>query len=159
MDEKFKAAVEAVLDHEGGYSNDPGDPGGETNFGVSRRSYPDLDIKSLTREQAEAIYHRDWWAAYGYGLIDDASVAAKVLDLSVNIGPARAHKLLQETINDLSPARVAVDGRLGPATLDAVNAHPRPECLLAALKINAVRYYLSLGRPRYLAGWVGRAVA
>jgi lysozyme family protein len=159
MDSKFKAAVDVLLDHEGGYRDDPDDPGGETNFGISKRSYPELDIKSLTREQAEAIYYRDWWTAYGYGSIADEGVASKVLDLAVNIGPARAHKLLQETINGLCPAHVTVDGRFGPATLGALNSHPNPECLLAALKCNAVRYYLSLGKPKYLAGWLKRAVS
>jgi lysozyme family protein len=158
MDSKFKAAADLLLGHEGGYRDDPEDPGGETSFGISRRSYPETDIKSLTREQAEAIYYRDWWTAYGYGSISHAGVAAKVLDLAVNLGPARAHKLLQETVNDLGPVQVAVDGRLGPATLAALNSHPHPECLLAALKLKAVRYYLSLGQRKYLAGWVKRAI-
>ena len=97
-DWKFVQAVEAVLNHEGGYVNDPDDPGGETKWGISRRSYPSLDITNLTREDAIAIYYRDWWRRYKYDLIEDAAVAAKVLDLSVNMGPSQAHKILQREI-------------------------------------------------------------
>ncbi|MBI5843910.1 MAG: hypothetical protein HZB23_04475 [Deltaproteobacteria bacterium] len=46
--------------HEGGYVNDPADPGGETRFGISRRAYPNEDIKALTRERAAEIYYRDY---------------------------------------------------------------------------------------------------
>lgn len=158
MDQKFSQAVEKVLEHEGGYANDPADPGGETNFGISRRSYPSLEIKSLTRERATEIYFRDWWERYGYGAIEHGPLAEKIFDLSVNVGPARAHGLLQEAVNQTRQARLKVDGILGPATLAAVNSHPVPELLLAALKLAAVRFYLGLNRPRFLAGWVKRAV-
>lgn len=162
MDEKFSKAVEALLEHEGGYQNDPNDPGGETNFGISKRSYPGLDIRSLTREQAETIYYRDWWERYGYGGIASGPIAAKVLDIAVNIGPHRAHSLLQEAVNATGGTRLAADGILGRATMGAVNAHACPEYLLSALKLGAVRYYLDLcrakGSTRYLAGWLRRAV-
>ena len=51
----FEEAVKSVLKHEGGYVNDPKDPGGETNFGISKRAFPDLDIKNLTEEDAIEI--------------------------------------------------------------------------------------------------------
>src|SRR5690606_26803467 len=86
-DERFRRAVEVVLAHEGSYVNDPADPGGETKFGISKRQYPDLDIASLTREQAVEIYRRDWWDKYGYGRLASPAIATKVFDLSVNVGP------------------------------------------------------------------------
>jgi lysozyme family protein len=58
---KFQLAIEFVLPQEGGYSNDAADPGGETNFGISKRKYPNLDIKKLTDLDAVAIYRRDYW--------------------------------------------------------------------------------------------------
>lgn len=58
---KFEEAVEFVLAYEGGYVNDPNDPGGETNFGISKRAYPNVDIKNLTREDVIDIYRRDYW--------------------------------------------------------------------------------------------------
>ncbi len=61
MTEKFNKAVRIILAHEGGYVNHPADPGGETNMGISKRSYPDLDIKNLTVAMAKEIYFRDFW--------------------------------------------------------------------------------------------------
>lgn len=56
-DERFEHAVSFVLAHEGGYSDDPDDDGGETKFGISKRSYPHVDVDALTIEQAKVIYH------------------------------------------------------------------------------------------------------
>ena len=55
----FDVYFEKVISHEGGYSNDAKDPGGETNFGISKRAYPQVDIKNLTRDAAKQIYKRD----------------------------------------------------------------------------------------------------
>ena len=57
----FDRAFRFLIGEEGGYSADPHDPGGETKFGISKRAYPQLDIKSLTLDQAKAIYRRDYW--------------------------------------------------------------------------------------------------
>lgn len=57
----FNDAFAFTVGAEGGYVNDPADPGGETNFGISKRAYPTLDIKSLTLEDAKSIYYRDYW--------------------------------------------------------------------------------------------------
>jgi lysozyme family protein len=57
----FERAFNLVIGEEGGYVNDPQDPGGETKFGISKRSYPNVDIKQLTLEQAKQIYKRDYW--------------------------------------------------------------------------------------------------
>ena len=57
----FDYALDFVLREEGGYTNNPNDPGGETNYGICKRNYPNLDIKGLTRAQAIAIYRRDYW--------------------------------------------------------------------------------------------------
>ena len=52
---QFDDIIEIVLHHEGGYVNDPKDPGGETNFGIAKRSHPDVDIKNLTIDGAKEI--------------------------------------------------------------------------------------------------------
>lgn len=155
----FERAVEKVLIHEGGYVNDPKDPGGETKFGISKRSYPQLDILHLTREEAVAIYWGDWWKRYGYEMIADLALAAKVFDFAVNMGASRAHKLLQEAVNRTSPADLSVDGRIGPKSLEAINNHPYPPYLLAEFRLGAISYYAGLkNAPRYLPGWVRRAL-
>ncbi len=58
---EFNDIIEVVLHHEGGYVNDPKDPGGETNFGVAKRSHPDVDIKNLTKDGAKEIYKEHYW--------------------------------------------------------------------------------------------------
>ncbi len=58
---QFDKLIDRVLSHEGGYSNDPQDPGGETQWGISKRAHPDVNIKALTRAQAIDIYRADYW--------------------------------------------------------------------------------------------------
>jgi lysozyme family protein len=57
----FQSAVKFLLDHEGGYVNNPNDPGGETNYGISKRMYPDVDVRNLSIADAMSIYKRDYW--------------------------------------------------------------------------------------------------
>ncbi|MDD5060661.1 MAG: glycosyl hydrolase 108 family protein [Candidatus Marinimicrobia bacterium] len=89
---KFDAAVSFVLDHEGGYSNDPNDPGGETNYGISKRSYPSLDIKKLTREQAIEIYRTDYWQKSGASQMDERFRLVH-FDTAVNCGVSKAKEI------------------------------------------------------------------
>ncbi|WP_429885361.1 glycoside hydrolase family 108 protein [Geoalkalibacter halelectricus] len=153
----FERAISFTLQHEGGYVHDPADPGGETRFGISKRAYPDVDIKHLTIEQARDIYRRDYWEAPRIALLRSAEIAARVFDLGVNCGPATAVRMLQRAVNLLQPLeRVAEDGRLGPVTAAAVNAYGHPRALLAALKFQAAAHYIALNRPRFLAGWLNR---
>jgi lysozyme family protein len=162
MTDGFDWAIEVVLRHEGGYVDDPDDHGGATNFGISQRQYPDLDIKKLTREDAIAIYRRDWWQAYGYGQIKDMMVATKVLDLSVNMGPGTAHRLTQRALRAVG-LMVSEDGVLGPVTLGALN-QVMPSNLLSALRAEAAGYYRCLAVKqksfeKFLTGWLNRAYA
>jgi lysozyme family protein len=159
MDQTFDVAIKKVLAHEGGYVNDPADPGGETKFGISKRTYPDIDIKALTEDEACLIYYRDWWVENDYDRIAHADLAAKVLDLAVNMGAKRAHMLLQEAVNATRPGTLVVDGRLGPKSIDAVNRHPQPALLLAQLRLAAVGFYARLNKARFLKGWVLRAIS
>ena len=55
----FDEIIDLTLEHEGGYVHDPSDLGGETNFGIAKRFYPDVDIKNLTKEGAKEIYKKD----------------------------------------------------------------------------------------------------
>ena len=111
----FHRAVQIVLEHEGGYSDNRDDPGGETNFGISKRSYPHLDIKNLTKKDAVDIYRRDFWDACR---CDDINwpLNLYLLDCAVNQGVGAAITILQRTLG------VRLDGVIGPATLAAANA-------------------------------------
>ncbi|SPD73798.1 conserved hypothetical protein [uncultured Desulfobacterium sp.] len=158
MEERFLKFVDNLLKIEGGYNNDTEDRGGETKYGISRRSYPTLDIKALTREKAVEIYYQDFWRMYHYDQITDDRIAEKVFSFCVNMGPMEAHVLLQTALVS-SGVQVAIDGHLGPKSIEAVNSHPNPAWLLAEYKIAVVNYYLSLNQPRFIGGWVRRAVA
>lgn len=109
--------LDEVLKREGGYSNDVADPGGETNFGISKRSFPDLDIKALTREQAKEIYRQQYVLAPGFDKIPDHALRAQMVDFGVNSGPATAIKFLQRLL------RVDADGVLGGVTLSMLWKH------------------------------------
>jgi len=156
----FARAIETVLAHEGGYVNDPNDPGGETNFGISKRSYPDLDIASLTRDAAVAIYRRDWWDRHGYARLAVPNLAAKILDLAVNVGHRKAIVLLQRALR-AAGRTLAEDGELGPETLGAVQ-RVDAAIVLAAMRAEAAGHYrvLIAKKPelvRFRAGWLARA--
>ena len=88
----FEAAVSSVLKHEGGFVDHPDDPGGATNFGISQRSYPELDIKALTRQDAMRIYERDYWSQVPEHLADDVRWFA--FDVCVHSGAGRMRALL-----------------------------------------------------------------
>jgi len=92
----FGRAFEFIKKWEGGYSDDPNDPGGETKFGISKRSYPSLDIKNLTIDQARSIYYRDYWQASGAGNLG-WPLSLVVFDSAVQHGVAWVFKMLQNT--------------------------------------------------------------
>lgn len=113
----FDQCFERLLGHEGGYVNNPADPGGETKFGISRRAYPGEDIKCLTVERAKAIYLRDYWGPAGCDAVPE-ELRFDLLDLAVNSGPHMAVVLLQRVVGE------AQDGILGPRTLRAAQSMP-----------------------------------
>ena len=85
----FQRCILFVLDQEGGYVNDPRDPGGETNFGISKRSYPDVDIRALTKPQAIEIYRKDYWLPSG-AVAAPWPLCLAILDAAVLQGPRMA---------------------------------------------------------------------
>ena len=93
MTKRFLDFIPFIFKWEGGYGNDPDDPGGETNFGIDKRSHPGVDIRRLTRNGAVEIYWRDYWSRNKCE--EMASPIADVFfNCCVNCGPARARKLL-----------------------------------------------------------------
>ena len=152
MPDSFNTALAFVLAREGGYSNDPRDPGGETNFGICKASNPSVDIKALTRETAAAIYRRDYWKAGGCeGL--PAPVAVMHFDCCVNQGVGTAAKILQLA------AGVTADGKIGPKTLGAVQ-RAKPDDLLTEYAARRADHYGRLPHfPTYGLGWMRRLAA
>ncbi len=88
----FDSIIQFILAREGGYVDDPKDPGGETNFGISKHEYPNLDIKNLTQSQAIAIYQKDYWKPEWEAL--GLPLAACMMDTCVNMGLTAANHFL-----------------------------------------------------------------
>jgi len=166
MDERFSRVFEDIKKHEGGYTNDKNDLGGETKFGISKRQYPNLDIAKLTEEQAKTIYYYDYWLKYRVDKLAKASfqVASKYFDFLVNAGEKNAKPVLIKSINELG--------------YDIVNHNDMNEDILLAVKEivmtgkkeafinnfikNQKNYYITIAnkRPRnrkFLNGWLRRA--
>lgn len=167
----FHKTIEVVLAHEGGYVNDPDDPGGETNFGISKRRYTEVDIKTLTRTGAIALYARDFWNPL-YEKLPTQKIADKLFDASINMthGDTRPYfetdmqavRLLQQALNDHGSG-VTEDGRFGPQTLMAVRMMPA-DILLRAFRTRLAMHYAALiaadpVRKKYARSWFWRAVA
>ena len=158
--EKFKKAFKYVIYHEGGYVNDPSDLGGETKYGISKRSYPNLNIKHLTLEQARKIYFCDYWLKGKFEQISDDTLATQLFDLSVNLGIKAETIVLQRALRSVG-INVQEDGVLGPVTLSATNKAD-PNALLAAIKSEAAGYYRLIAaknpqQQKFLSGWLSRA--
>jgi lysozyme family protein len=147
----FNLAIPTVLRNEGGYVDDPNDAGGETNFGISKRTYPNVDIKNLTVEEASAIYKRDFWKFDG---IDDQAVATKLFDSYVNMGRT-AISLAQGVVN------ATRDGVYGPSTEANINS-TSPDGFLSMFRTVLTSHYhnIVLANPqdlKFLDGWLRRA--
>ncbi len=131
----FAKALNFVLKWEGGYVNDKHDPGGETKYGISKRAYPHLNIKSLTKEQAAEIYRRDFWNQVGCDDCKDPRLALSQFDAAVNVGVNRVKKWLKEDFKT--------------STLNHEEFNARREYYYRV----EVRKEL---RDRYLTGWLNR---
>ena len=129
----WQTAIDFVLSYEGGLVENPLDPGGLTNWGISSRSYPSLDIRNLTRDDAASIYKKDYWdAVHGDELPGPLAVA--VFDSAVNQGAGTAKRMLQIALN------VDADGIIGPRTIKA--AHDGGlDAVVRFLAERAVRYH------------------
>ena len=159
----FTQAFRVVVGEEGGYTNNPADPGNwtggqcgagrceGTNFGISAAAYPTLDLKSLTLEAAQAIYRRDYWdRVQGDAL--PAPLALLVFDAAVNNGVTRAIRWLQ------AAAGVTADGVLGHVTLAAVSARDGNGAALMS-EFQAQRLTFMAGLPTWRTfglGWARR---
>ena len=155
---EFNDIIEVVLHHEGGYVNDPKDPGGETNFGIAKRSHPDVDIKNLTKEGAKEIYKEHYWDGNKVDELPD-NLKHIYFDMCVNQGKSRAVKILQRAAN-AKGADLKVDGGLGPMTLRAIL---KSKVELQRVRAYRIKYYADLvtRKPdleKFYFGWFKRGL-
>lgn len=179
----IEKALPFVFKHEGRFSNDPVDPGGATNWGISLRflktvgdldhdGWPDGDINQdgkvtaediqlLSINDATRIYSHFFWQPNSYSKITDQTIATKIFDLAVNMGSKTANKCLQRAVRAVNGKVLNDDGIIGPKTLDAVNDCD-PAILLSALKSEAAFVYRQIiaknsKMNKYKNGWANRA--
>lgn len=125
----FNSCFERTLGIEGRYVNDPNDPGGETNWGISKRSYPDLNIATLTRDDARRIYERDFWNKINAERLP-TSISYQLFDFAINSGCETAIRYFQRALG------VADDGHWGPISQAAADKATEPDMIM---NLNAER--------------------
>ncbi len=152
----FNKAFDLVIGNEGGYVNDPSDPGGETKFGISKKSYPNLNIASLTTGQAREIYKSDFWDKINGDMIASQRMANSIFDFGVNAGIGTSSQLAQKVVG------LETDGIIGKNTVAKLNVFD-PELFVAVFAVEKVRRYIDICNKRpeskkYFFGWIDRAV-
>ena len=157
----FKLAISKILKNEGGYISDPVDPGGETQFGISKRSYPNIDIKNLTKNQAINIYFKDYWLKNNLQDLFDQKLAAKILDMVVNIGSKQTGLIISRAIRACG-VKFNETEMITPKLIFMVNVLANKSALLSAIRSELAGYYRLLIQIRpqmnkYINGWLKRA--
>lgn len=148
----FAEMFDRLLGHEGGYTAGEGDPGGETNWGISKRSYPNVDIKNLTKEKARDIYYNDFWLPLdGDNLYD--GVAWQLFDFAVNSGIQTAIRAYQRALG------VADDGHFGPVSLAAAKAATESDQIMKVLAERLEFMTRTAVWDRFGKGWARRIAA
>lgn len=173
-DKRFDIAIVYVLNHEGKLTEDKSDPGGITNYGISIRFLKDedldidrtgiiasQDVKDLSLTCAKSLYKEFFWDKYHYNQINDLGIAKKIFDISVNMGPAQAHKLTKRALNYCRHYKVPIDGTLNAVTIDIINGLD-PLQLLDAIRRQENIFYVNLVHDnpkldKFLKGWLNRA--
>ena len=155
----FDEIIEVTLHHEGGYVHDPKDLGGETNFGIAKRFYPDVDIKNLTEEGAKEIYKKDYWDKNKVDELDE-QLKHIFFDMCVNQGRGTAVKILQRACN-AKGADLAVDGGLDLELKVQLNTY-KPS--LERVRCYRLKHYYDLvnkkpEQERFLFGWFKRGLS
>jgi lysozyme family protein len=168
--------VDELMDREGGFVDHPADRGGPTNWGiteaVARAHGYDGPMRRMPRTLAAGIYRRVYWFAPGFDRIAARApaLAAELFDTGANMGPAVAASFLQRALNALNRGAtdypdLAVDGRIGPATLAALDGFLARRgrgaelVLLKAVEALQGERYLALAERRpaneaFLYGWL-----
>lgn len=153
----FAACIPIILMSEGGYSNNPNDPGGPTNLGITQRTlsawlgHPAsvADVQCLTQAQVEPIYQADFYNA-AHCQQTPAGVDLMVFDEAVNQGVGRAIRTLQQALG------VPADGSFGPVSLAAAQACQATPTIGRIFELRSA-FYRSLSDFNIFGpGWISR---
>lgn len=144
----FHRCISVILGEEGGIANHRKDPGGLTNYGISQRSYPTLNIAALTLDDAKAIYRRDYWTPIRGDELP-SGLDLTLFDCAVNQGVPTAIQLLQQVLG------LKTDGHIGPKTLNLAST-AMPNLLDAFAAERALRYEFNRNEETFGRGWYRR---
>lgn len=165
MPTEFERALAKVLVHEGGYVNHPKDPGGPTNKGITQRVYDAYrranvgstrTVQSITPDEVEAIYRSRYWDVIKGDELP-AGVGYVVFDGAVNSGVGRSPKWLQRALSEAGLYKGAIDGVIGPGTIEATHEHPNHDQLIARICEIRLAFLKALVTwPTFCRGWASR---
>jgi hypothetical protein len=153
----FNQCLNVVFAWEGGYTNDPHDRGGPTNFGITQADLTEWrghdvsadDVKNMTKEEAREIYRSNYWNPMQCSDLPNG-IDLEVFDFGINAGPRRSIKMLQQVIG------VTDDGSIGPITMSAAKAADS-HTVIQSFSEHRLNYYRSLAEwPHFGAGWTNR---
>ncbi len=174
--ERFQYALKIVLAHEGAATNDKDDPGGATHWGISLKFLKEIaydvdkdgdvdkdDIFKLTKTDADEIYLKDFWDKYNFDDIQDLTIATKLFDTCVNIGPSATNRLIRETFNAVLVEKVPTKGPIDDDILYMLNM-VYPDVFLDEFREKQANYYNDLIKDhpklkKYQKGWLRRAAS
>lgn len=161
LNSSFNNIIQYTLDFEGGYVNHKNDPGGETNFGISKKSFPKLDIKNLTLEEAKKIYFLNYFVPLNIEHINNKNLQFKLFDMAVLCGLKTSIKNLQNCLNLITNQNLIVDGILGSKTNLAIQSITNQEGLVWTVTKGFEDYLRNLATKKNLKefeiGWIRRA--
>lgn len=154
----FNQAIPKLLMKEGGdkYTNIYGDAGGETKYGITKRSYPHLDIKNITEDQAKEIYKRDYWNRICGDRIEVQTVSESIFEAAVNMGVKTASKMVQLAIG------ADPDGIIGDKTIAKLN-NTDAATFKALFTLATIARYAHIcntdrTQSKFLLGWINRVL-
>ena len=152
----FKECLDIVLKSEGGFVNNPADPGGRTNLGVTQRVWEDFvghpvseaDMRALTPEKVAPLYEQRYWRPT-YCEVLPRGLSLLVFSMGINAGPGRSVKLLQSCLGCVA------DGVIGPKTMELIKSANVAD-LIQRFSEARRHYYESLNKPMFIKGWLNR---
>lgn len=154
----FNKVISIILKNEGGFVDNPKDPGGRTNFGITQSTAKSWgyakDVKLMTSDEAKALYKKNIYDKYAeFSSFPDELTAINYFDAIVNHGYGNAAKILQRALG------VTVDGKIGPATLSALKSKDSKDLILSFVA-NRILFYTSLSTfSTFGKGWMNRVAA
>jgi len=157
MTERFNIFFDRLMGYEGGLGNDPDDHGGLTKYGISKKSYPDIDIANLTLERAKEICFRDYYVPLSIEQFADNRIAWQVFDFGFNGGTVTSAVTIQRIL------KIKQDGIIGKITLKKANLWSGKYPLYVYFMSSRIKHYIKLvdndhSQMKFFKGWIFRAV-